>query len=176
MKFTPTPKQDKVEIIKDTEEFCRKLRLREFFRNEQDEDISLVRNRKGFKPPINRDRHLEEYITCLRTSANSNTVEKPTKSNISKDEHTALENIRKDNSIIIKEADKGGAIVIMDRNYYKSLAQEQLDDMNFYTKLESNKDRPTMIKIKNLTSRFEGNLTKNEIDYLTNFEVKTSNF
>ena len=64
----------------------------------------------------------------------------------------------------------------MDRNYYKSLAQEQLDVMNFYTKHESNKDRPTMIKIKNLTSRFEGNLTKNEIDYLTNFEVKTSNF
>ena len=33
-----------------------------------------------------------------------------------------------------------------------------------------------MIKIQtNLTSRFEGKLTKNEINYLTNFEVKTSN-
>ena len=43
LKFTPTPLPDKVDLIKDTEEFCRKLRLREFFQDHEDDDQSLVK-------------------------------------------------------------------------------------------------------------------------------------
>ncbi|XP_052067283.1 transforming growth factor-beta-induced protein ig-h3-like [Mytilus californianus] len=38
---------DNVDLITDTDEFCRKLRLREFFGNTNHEDGSLVRNKKG---------------------------------------------------------------------------------------------------------------------------------
>ncbi|XP_062606683.1 uncharacterized protein LOC134268439, partial [Saccostrea cucullata] len=126
LKFTPTPKSDKVDVVKDTEEFCRKLRLKEFFQNKTDDDISLVKNRKGFRPPPNRDKHLEDYISCLKKAAHSNMADK------------------KDNQ--------------------------------FYKKLEQNTDRQTMLKIKKLTKKYQGNLTKNEIEYLTDFEVKTSHF
>ena len=46
LKFTPTPKCDKTDLINDTEEFCRKLRLCEFFQNNENEDKSPVGNKK----------------------------------------------------------------------------------------------------------------------------------
>jgi hypothetical protein len=38
LKFTPTPRADSVDLKKDTEEFCRKLRLRLFFQSETYKD------------------------------------------------------------------------------------------------------------------------------------------
>jgi hypothetical protein len=52
LKSTPTPKADSFDLKKDIEEFCRKFRLREFFQSENNEDESLVRNKKGFQPPF----------------------------------------------------------------------------------------------------------------------------
>ena len=176
LKFTPTPKSDKVDVVTDTEEFCRKLRLKEFFQNENNNDISLVKNNKGFKPPLNRDKHLEDYISCLRNTANSNVTDKTVKSNISHKQYQAMQTLKNDPSIIIKNADKGGAIVIMDRDHYKEMSLSQLQDHQFYTKLEQNEDRRTMLKIEKLTRKYQDNLTDNEIEYLTKYEVKSSNF
>ncbi|XP_061170396.1 uncharacterized protein LOC133179719 [Saccostrea echinata] len=64
----------------------------------------------------------------------------------------------------------------MDREHYKEMSLSQLQDNQFYKKLEQNQDRQSMLKITNLTKKFQSNLTKNEIEYLTNFEVKTSHF
>lgn len=50
LKFTPTPKKNDVDVIKDTEEFCKKLRLREFFQNSENSDESLVRNKVILNP------------------------------------------------------------------------------------------------------------------------------
>uniref|UniRef100_A0A8W8MEY9 Uncharacterized protein n=1 Tax=Magallana gigas TaxID=29159 RepID=A0A8W8MEY9_MAGGI len=170
LKFTPTPKSDKVDVVTDTEEFCRKLRLKEFFQNENNSDISLVKNNKGFKPPLNRDKHLEDYISCLRNTANSNVTDKTVKSNISHKQYQAMQTLKNDPSIIIKNADKGGAIVIMDRDHYKEMSLSQLQDHQFYTKLEQNEDRRTMLKIEKLTRKYQDNLTDNEIEYLTKYE------
>ncbi|KAK3098881.1 hypothetical protein FSP39_023944 [Pinctada imbricata] len=176
LKFTPTPMSDKVDLVKDMEEFCRKLRLREFFQSQNHEEESLVKNKKGFKPPLNRDKHLGEYIHCLRQSANNNIVDNHIKSNINNSQQKAIKDLQKDTSIVTKEADKGGAIVIMDANHYEQMALDQLEDTSFYKKLPKNEDRKTMSLIGRLI-RFHGHqLTKNEIDYLTNFEVITSNF
>jgi hypothetical protein len=46
VKFTPTPNADRVNLIADTDEFCRKLRRKE---NSSNEDKSLVRNKKEFR-------------------------------------------------------------------------------------------------------------------------------
>ncbi|XP_061194818.1 uncharacterized protein LOC133202982 [Saccostrea echinata] len=178
LKFTPTPKQDNVDLIKDTEEFCRKLRLREYFQNEENIDESLVRNKSNFKPPPNRDKHLDEFIKCLQSSARNNDFCMNTriKDNINRLEREAIKSLASDNSIVIKEADKGGAIVIMDMDHYREMVLDQLMDTNFYKELVSNEDSKTICKIKKLTSKFADNLTVKEVDYLTNFENKSSNF
>lgn len=176
LKFTPTPKKDNVDLIADTDEFCRKLRLKEFFQNSADEDESFVRNKKGFRPPHNRDKHLEEYITCLKSSAISNNGETKINNNLPVSQQHAINNLQRDSTIIIKEADKGGAVVIMDKLHYREMVLNELTNSSFYRKLSTNEDRHTMLRVEKLIKKHAENLTKNEIDYLTNFEVKSSNF
>ncbi|KAK3084875.1 hypothetical protein FSP39_020612 [Pinctada imbricata] len=139
-RFTPTPKGNKVDLIKDTEEFCRKLRLRECFQDNDYDDGSLVRNRSNFKPKTNRDKHLEDYINCLKSSAQTNPNNQNIKDNISRSERNAIENLSNDATFVIKEADKGGAICIMDREHYKKMVMDQLNDRNFYHELTSPED------------------------------------
>ncbi|XP_071171038.1 uncharacterized protein [Mytilus edulis] len=176
LKFTPTPISDNVDLITDTDEFCRKLRLREFFGNTNYEDGSLVRNKKGTNPQPNRDKHLEEYINCLKQTANTNIVDSHVKSNLPKSQQKTIKKLQNDESIIIKEADKGGGIVIMDKDHYKDMVLNQLEDGLFYQKLNGNRDKSTMSKIRKLIKEYSDNLTDKEKDYLKNFEVKTSNF
>ncbi|VDI57593.1 Hypothetical predicted protein [Mytilus galloprovincialis] len=154
----------------------RKLRLREFFGNTNYEDGSLVRNKKGTNPQPNRDKHLEEYINCLKQTANTNIVDSHVKSNLPKSQQKTIKKLQNDESIIIKEADKGGGIVIMDKDHYKDMVLNQLEDGLFYQKLNGNRDKSTMSKIRKLIKEYSDNLTDKEKDYLKNFEVKTSNF
>ena len=51
-------------MIKDTEEFCRKLRLREFFEDYEDDDPSLLKNKSGFKPQLNRFTVRNNFLLC----------------------------------------------------------------------------------------------------------------
>ncbi|XP_062588448.1 uncharacterized protein LOC134250115 [Saccostrea cucullata] len=103
-------------------------------------------------------------------------ADKKVTSNIPHNQYQAMQNLKSDQTIVIKSADKGGAIVIMDREHYKEMSLSQLQDNQFYKKLEQNTDRQTMLKIQKLTKKYQGNLTKNELEYLTDFEVKTSHF
>ena len=121
LKFTPTPISDNVDLITDTDEFCRKLRLREFFGNTNYEDGSLVRNKKGTNPQPNRDKHLKEYISWLKQTANTNSVDSHVKSNLPKSQQKTIKKLQNDESIIIKEADEGGGIVIMDKDHCKEM-------------------------------------------------------
>ncbi|KAL5012387.1 hypothetical protein ScPMuIL_010938 [Solemya velum] len=132
-------------------------------------------NKKGFTPSDNRDIHLNDYINTLKShpiTENKQNV----KENLTVREKAALKHIHEDETIVIKEADKGGAIVILDTLYYKQLVMEQLNDHNFYERIESNKDKTVMRDIKKFLKKHHESFTNNEIDYLTNFEGKTSNF
>ncbi|KAK3091940.1 hypothetical protein FSP39_023867 [Pinctada imbricata] len=64
----------------------------------------------------------------------------------------------------------------MDREHYKKMVMDQLNDRNFYHELTSPEDARTMNKIKKFTSVYADSLTDKEIDYLNNFEMKSSNF
>ena len=75
LKFTPTPISNQPELEKDVDEFCRKLRLKEFFYQEQSEendsrDESLVRNKSSFHPNRNRDRTLDTCVDSLQKLQN----------------------------------------------------------------------------------------------------------
>ena len=174
LKFTPTPKRDTTDIVKDTDEFCRKLRLREYFGDSENDDQSLVRNNTNFKPPPNRNIHLDEYISCLKGSANANANTKRVKDNLNKEERKAIDSLRNDHSIVIKEADKGGAVVIMDCEHYKCMAMEQLLNTEYYTKLTGSQDHVTLKMIRKLTNQYSDHLTKKEQEYLNILNAKAA--
>ncbi|XP_013782192.1 uncharacterized protein LOC106466450 [Limulus polyphemus] len=58
------------------------------------------------------------------------------RNNLSYNEHAALISLKHDNDIIIKQADKGGAIVIQDKSDYINEAYRQLNDINYYKKVD----------------------------------------
>ena len=64
----------------------------------------------------------------------------------------------------------------MDTSLYKEMVLTQLQDREFYKRIDGNKDKNVMSKISKLLKEFPDNLLPEEIDYLTNFEIKPSNF
>ena len=129
IKFTPTPDINKSELKDDIEEFGRKLRLVEYFDNHQNEtDPSILRNKSNFVPAKTNDKHLEIFLDSCSTYPDRMPRPKHVKTNLSKDEKTALQELINDNNIIIKEADKGGATIIMDKIFYKNKIEELLSD------------------------------------------------
>jgi hypothetical protein len=64
----------------------------------------------------------------------------------------------------------------MDRLHCKEMVLKELQNTQFYNKLKTSEDRHTMLKIQKLIRKKSDHFTKNEIDYLTNFEVKSNNF
>ncbi|MEW8548114.1 MAG: hypothetical protein AB2693_31815, partial [Candidatus Thiodiazotropha sp.] len=175
MKFTPTPeKQNLQEIKEDMAEFNRKIRLKEFFYEQEDEDDSLVKNRSDFTPPKGRNEALEKYISTTSNFPLS-TAKSKTHYNISLQQRNVLKKLSEDKEIIIKEADKGGAIVIMDSYFYQERIQLMLNDKTFYKEITEKEIKNTMKKVLRFINNQEC-LTKKENDYLCNFEVKHSNF
>ena len=122
-KFTPTPRQNPQELAKDIKEYTRKLRLAEFFYEENEEDYfeeNIVKNKSKFNPKRNRNNLLDTVCDALQKTPLTTNNARTTKNNLSKFETDALKSLSADESIIIKEADKGGAVVIMDSDFYKS--------------------------------------------------------
>lgn len=177
LKFTPTPSQNQEDLIKDTKEFTRKLRLGEFFvdANTQNDD-SIAKNKSNFMPPRGRNQILDKCIDHLHTFAAASTTNHNVKLNLTKSKQQALKELQQNSSIVIKEADKGGAIVIMDKDYYVEKISELLDDRNTYKEVPKNMDKTTLALIHRLISQYDCHLTDKEKDYLMNFENKSSLF
>jgi len=60
----------------------------------------------------------------------------PTRSNITREERTALVGLSKDKDILVLPADKGRCTVVMDKTEYKSKCDTMLQDSNTYKKLK----------------------------------------
>ena len=97
--------------------------------------------------------------------------------NLSKHERIALNELKNNNDIIIKKADKGGSIVIMDTDYYRDhLVLDGHLNSNTYSKVDPNCDKTVIKNLETHIKKFQECLTAKEVDYLTNFEWKSSNF
>lgn len=176
MKFAPTPDNSNLHELKtDLKEFTRKLRLIEQFGNKEDGDNSRVRNRSNYVPPKNRNQTLEKCISNIENIpiAKNN---KNLKKNTNKEEKFAIKSLSEDTSIVIKEADKGGATVIMDREHYKKMTFNILNDVDYYEKLKSDPTKLDRIKYNKFVERYQECLTEKELDYLLKFETRQSNF
>lgn len=150
------------------------MRLAEYFEGTEDEDISLVRNKSNFTPPDKRNASLDEFIETVENFPKTSC--KTVKQNLSRPEWEAINDLKNDNTIIIKEADKGGASVIMDKEHYKSMVENILNDEAYYSKLNTHPEKELQLKYKKFLKKHKGQLTKKEFEYLENFEAKTSNF
>ena len=173
-KFTPTPRKNKEELENDVKEFCRKLRLLEYFDGvEYTTDDSILRPKSNFTPPRNRDTTLDNYIDFLAKQpleGNDNT-----KYNLTAEEQNALRQLKEDNDIIIKEADKGGAFVIMDTKYYQEQMDKMLGNTDTYKQLSHYKENDVKKKLEKFVKKYSKCLTSSEQKYISSFDMKTSN-
>ena len=60
-----------------------------------------------------------------------------TRSNLTREEWSALSSLRSRHDIVIKPADKGGAVVVWGRDMYEAESQRQLRNSNFYSAVPS---------------------------------------
>ena len=177
LKFTPTPEKSNCsQTENDVNDFCRKLRLKEYFDSNDNTDTSIVRNKSFFTPETDRNKKLDSYISLTKEMCESIQNEnKHIKHNITLEQRNAIKSLAEDSSVIIKEADKGGGIVLMNTEFYKRKILEMLVDESYYSQIQDNCRKETFNKIKNLIGT-NGNLTNKEKDFLLNFECKTSTF
>lgn len=159
LKFTPTPKRNIHELKKDTENFTRKLRLIDFFPDEEaddDNNISLVKKKGKFTPSRDRNKTLDIIIDFLHKQ-NFEETKKNNTSNITKDENKGIMQLKNNAKVIIKEADKGGAVVIMNREHYKKMVLDQLEDSKTYKTTTNNCDKQVLKKIKDIARSLKAN-------------------
>ena len=79
---------------------------------------------------------LEKFISNLENTPTK--LRNPKcKENITRQQRASIKNLSENNNIVIKEADKGGAVVIMDRDHYKEMAYEILQNREYYELLHS---------------------------------------
>ena len=142
LKFSPTPREfDKSQLKQDLESFGRRLRLRWFFRgnneNEQPETFSNVFRVPSSFTPKTKDAAIEVYLTRLEEELMSVQAAGSNFSNLSVAEQEALRTIKSDNSIVIKGADKGSGVVVWDKEDYLLEAECQLSDTEVYAECNS---------------------------------------
>ena len=129
---------------KDIHSFTHKLRLTEYFANENDitfdEQIEpLVKNKGTFNPPRNRNKSLG--IVDYLNNQNFDKAATKNKSNISKNEWEAIKSLKENDSIVIKETDKGEAVVVMNKTHYYNIVVKILHDEETYKKTDENCDK-----------------------------------
>lgn len=149
--FCPTPSPpDKEELYKDIDAFARRLKLKEYHTSENLEDISIESsyqlstlekiNKEVIKD--NRPSHepyLNIYVDKLKKDIEKNMKQdpRPIWKNLSKGERAPLYHLSKNSNIIIKTAYKGGATVIMNVTDYLKEAKRQLQNEEYYEKVEN---------------------------------------
>ena len=129
--------------MKDIETFSRKMKLKAHFDSNTHEKNDIERKfyatNKTWEPS-----NIHHTVSTFLESFKKDAIEAldktkaSTTTNLTKMEENALNNLMKRTDIIICKADKGGATVVVDVQDYIKEANKQLDDENFYMKLDSN--------------------------------------
>ena len=138
LKFVATPKEiDYSQVKIDLENFGRRLRLKWFFKENDDfSEVPAFRPKSKFNPR-NKDVAIESFLSKLEDELMKISPEGCNYSNLTREERVALNNPKSDRTIIIKEADKGSGVVVWDREDYISEAENQLRDPGTYQKLDN---------------------------------------
>ena len=138
LKFVSTPKElDYSQIKIDLENFGRRLRLKWWFKDEEDfSEIPVFRPRSKFNPR-HKDVAIEVYLSKIEDEIMKLSAVGKNFSNLTREEISALNGLKSDRTIVIKEADKGSGVVVWDREDYIREAEDQLGDPDVYLPLDS---------------------------------------
>lgn len=179
LKFCPKPKHhNEIQLKQDVFEFTRKLRLKEFFGDkEEDRDSEKdsensqnnfqkfpKESKSTFIPPSGRDSTLDFYIEAITHEILQSNKRYKYRSNLSKEEQIALTSLRQDETIVIKKADKSSTIVIMNREAYIAEVERQLNDQTYYEKLSENPHEKFKQEIQDVISEIQHSHTLQGID------------
>ena len=142
LSFCPTPRQaNHEEILDDLESYFRRLCLKEFFLDEDEDTSDSAETQTPFRPPSQwmplkgKEAAIETYIKKVRMD-----VERQLKVNKNKQcadnlpsiERNAHQNLRQRTDIVIKPADKGSAVVVLSKEDYIKEADRQLNNQSYY--------------------------------------------
>ena len=171
LKFVPTPKDISITpLLTAASQFGRRIKLKYFFRFKP--PLSDVRvpfqNKSNWEPPdfkIDND-----ILTSISNFTEKIGKLKPQKEklNLSNFEYLAIKTLKNNKEIIIKKADKGSATVIMNKMDYIQEGNRQLNNPNYYRKLDSPIYPETAIQIDNILKRMlkERLITKKQYTFL----------
>ena len=127
LSFTPAPPPNEARLRQESSEFTRKLRLKEYFVDKNNEFIpnDIVLPKPDFTSKSGRVPELDDISSEIETME---IKEKRFRDNLPNSERKALNELRKNDDTVIKEADKGGTVVIMSKTYYYEMVMEHLRD------------------------------------------------
>lgn len=152
--FIPTPKLLPVKnVIDNSNRLIRSLKLKHHFRDDDnafDPKAKTFVNKSTWAP---RDKMLSPAVRELiseisdftdnivknsktKTINDTNFILLKEKFNLTREEFSSIKNLKSRSDIVIKPADKGGATVILDRENYIAEAMRQLNNKNYYKKLD----------------------------------------
>ena len=130
LKFIPTPsnKKAKSALLKDFDEFARKMQCKYMFAD-KDNEIHPFRTKSGYQPSTTSDT-LRSYIDKTRLELSSIEVQKYC-DNLSACEKEAIKTLRNNDNIIIKKADKNNMCVVMNKGDYIKEGERQLNSIYY---------------------------------------------
>ena len=167
LSFSPSTKSiNKEEITADVFQFICKLKLREYFDSNSDDNSQMEvpendevdpskwkqRNPSWYPDKVRKGRSegLNRWINSILNSINGELTCNQGKlfNNLTVEQRNALNVLSNDKNIVIKPADKGGALVIMDKEDYEKACNAVLEDPEFYEELKEDPNPGYQEKVK----------------------------
>ena len=177
-----------IKLAEDTFKFSKRLRLKEFFApdpeedetndldNESDEIPKVKKEQSSFVPPAGRDSSLDFYIEAITHEILQNSKKYKYNCNLSAGEQKALFDLSHDDKIIIKKADKSSSVVIMNRADCIEEVERQLKNEKCYKHLNEdpseNIDKDIIRTLNNIAKKEH----REKLNDLINANVRVPQF
>jgi hypothetical protein len=203
--FCPTPGEPDLSSTRaDMDKFHRQMRLRHYFDKDSNLSQSFIPTQSTDPNPLDLlNSQKEEWSfddpkfrskskwkpppgpPCLEAMAAANEIKlqsliprSPIIQNLTKAEKQCLAELKTRNDIIIKPADKGSSIVIQNVDDYIREGLRQLNDTNFYQKVDRDLTLTHSERITNALTKMQnqGEISQKCLQYLTDFKPRTARF
>ena len=181
LNFCPTPGKYNKKILQDeTNQFLRRVKLKSYFgeTTAHEKTEEQIFRPKSDWVPTKIHHSVETFCEAVKNELKNSNGKNQQYRNLSNGELEAMEELRKRDDLIFSKADKGGALVIMDVDDYIKEANRQLDDTEFYRKLQNDPTATYSERINKAIDKFqnEGLITEKVANGLKIDKPKASKF
>ncbi|XP_041471891.1 uncharacterized protein LOC121421287 [Lytechinus variegatus] len=148
LSYCPPQQLDAIQLCKDTSDFNRRIKLREYFsandngsgetsRKEPPPPCQPSLTKPKWTPPEGRNVYIDRFTANIENQLDHflHNARQPETSVTEKMQRKSITSLKNNRDIIIKPADKGGAVVVQDITSYKEEVTRQLSDNTFYETL-----------------------------------------